>query len=374
MVRFKWSICPSNSHLLGASNGGPTSPTALVTHCRSTLVRPSVCIPTRHVPPYLKRRPVPSTSSMPSLPPHGLIIAPAIPSSPLPSLLSLTLSNHLPYASSANSPGNDMGAAGVYRRCAKEAVSAGLSPREWSSRPWNSLSLARHRSGHTLTNSTSTPFVILFGGCESGRPPAPTSDVYKLDIQDPEKFYWAKVNIPGPSPTPRWHHSATLLPDGKTFVTFGGFGSKAQPLLNDVWLYDTDTDSWSQPIPGQTTENEGVVRLKVDWPGCPVPRGSHSAAVSGDKLYVFGGYGGAGFTRKDFNDLCVLDLSSYQWTTVETTGEVPEARSGHRAVTVDSKMYVMGGWNTVKQFDDMYIYDTETAVWSKPESACGEER
>ena len=51
MVRFKWSICPSNSHLLGASNGGPTSPTALVTHCRTTLhsidVRGCVGIPRR---------------------------------------------------------------------------------------------------------------------------------------------------------------------------------------------------------------------------------------------------------------------------------------------------------------------------------------
>ncbi|GMH84222.1 hypothetical protein TrST_g13493, partial [Triparma strigata] len=76
---------------------------------------------------------------------------------------------------------------------------------------------------------------------------------------------------------------------------------------------------------------------------------------------------------KDFNDLCALNLKTFNWESIETTGEVPEARSGHKAVTVLDKMYVMGGWNTVKQFDDMYIFDTVSNEWSKPETGCGPE-
>lgn len=33
----------------------------------------------------------------------------------------------------------------------------------------------------------------------------------------------------------------------------------------------------------------------------------------------------------------------------------------------------MGGWNTVKQYDDMYILDYPTLTWTKPETACGPE-
>jgi len=89
--------------------------------------------------------------------------------------------------------------------------------------------------------------------------------MYKLDMGDPEEFYWGKVEISGPSPTPRWHHSSNLLSDSKTFITFGGFGTKSQPRLNDVWLFDTEAESWSQPSTGKTEEINGVVKFKVEW-------------------------------------------------------------------------------------------------------------
>ena len=50
----------------------------------------------------------------------------------------------------------------------------------------------------------------------------------------------------------------------------------------------------------------------------------------GSQMYVFGGYGGAGFARRDFNDVSVLDLETWEWRTVECRGEHPEPRSGHQ--------------------------------------------
>lgn len=47
-------------------------------------------------------------------------------------------------------------------------------------------------------------------------------------------------------------------------------------------------------------------------------------------MYVFGGYGGSGFARRDFNDVCMLDLETWEWKPVECTGEHPEPRSGHQ--------------------------------------------
>lgn len=49
----------------------------------------------------------------------------------------------------------------------------------------------------------------------------------------------------------------------------------------------------------------GTVSFKKPWKGCPDPRGSHSGSLVGNSLIIFGGYGGPGFSRRDFNDIYV---------------------------------------------------------------------
>jgi dynein heavy chain len=88
-------------------------------------------------------------------------------------------------------------------------------------------------------------------------------------------------------------------------------------------------------------------------------------------MYVFGGYGGDGYARRDFNDLHVLDCYSWEWIALETTGDVPPPRSGHQAVAVGTDLYVFGGWNSVEEFDDMYVLDTELLEWTKLHEASG---
>jgi len=60
-------------------------------------------------------------------------------------------------------------------------------------------------------------------------------------------------------------------------------------------------------------------------------RGSHATALIGRKLFVFGGYGGDGYARKDFNDLYSLDLDTWEWESYDNSntdggqlGEVSE--------------------------------------------------
>ena len=69
-------------------------------------------------------------------------------------------------------------------------------------------------------------------------------------------------------------------------------------------------------------------------PDAPAPRGAHSAVVIGDYVWVFGGYGGAGYQRRDFNDLHRLHIPTMTWSTVEAVPSpagLPEPRSGHIA-------------------------------------------
>lgn len=168
---------------------------------------------------------------------------------------------------------------------------------------------------------------------------------------------WTKV-VPQSSseedlPRPRWRHSALMYNNCK-LVVFGGFGG--QKRLNDVWVFDTETRVWEQPHP------QGF------WEGLPQCRGAHSANLVGSKMYIFGGYGGNGYGRTDFNDVHALDLRTWKWTEVITEGEKPEPRSGHQACLVDKQLFILGGWNSAKQFDDIHILNIDTSTWSCAEA------
>lgn len=63
----------------------------------------------------------------------------------------------------------------------------------------------------------------------------------------------------------------------------------------------------------------GTVSFKKPWKGCPDPRGSHSGSVIGNSLVVFGGYGGPGFSRRDFNDVYVRASVTFMFQNAEYT-------------------------------------------------------
>lgn len=162
-------------------------------------------------------------------------------------------------------------------------------------------------------------------------------------------------------PPPRWRHSAVLY--GKLLVIFGVFASEKR--LNDVWVFHTELKVWEQKHAPSTS---GI------WEGLPQSRGAHSATLVGEsKMVVFGGYGGNGFGRTDFNDLYALDLQTFRWEeiTADGGGEKPEPRSGHQAcliereATGDSMLLVMGGWNSLRQFQDMFAFDFNARTWTQ---------
>ena len=147
---------------------------------------------------------------------------------------------------------------------------------------------------------------------------------------------------------------------------FGGFYSSTN-RLNDVHIFDTVSMSWVQPLDAQSefTPRGNHMPTKDAWPSTPTPRGGHSANIIGDEMYVFGGYGGQGYSRRDFNDRFVLELENdFKWRKAQTRGKAPEPRSGHSASTVDGNIYIYGGWSSSTQFSDLYIYQPGVSTWS----------
>jgi len=79
----------------------------------------------------------------------------------------------------------------------------------------------------------------------------------------------------------------------------------------------------------------------------------------------------AGYARRDLDDLHCLDIKQWAWMRVGAKGRSPERRSGHQACAVESSLFVLGGWNASKQFDDLYILDTvpKPPVWACVENS-----
>lgn len=221
------------------------------------------------------------------------------------------------------------------------------------------------RSGHSL--SMVGEYFYLFGGNDHRKPAGPNNELFKLDINSSDA-HWIRIDCTNRVPEPRSHHSATTL--GKKIIIFGGFKS-SNVRFNDVWIFDTETEEWTQPPPGITEADKtgnGEAVFKRPWADVPLPRGSHSATLIGNNLYIFGGYGGAGFARRDFNDLTILDTQSWVWKPIDfgvNETHVPEPRSGHQGIAVLSKLYILGGWNSMEQFNNMWVLDTIAKTWTK---------
>ena len=235
----------------------------------------------------------------------------------------------------------------------------------------------QRRSGHSLTASGSN--VWMFGGLDHSLPPGPTSDlcVLQLGNEGSQEMEWMRPNTLGVPPLERWHHSTTLYEKNK-LVIFGGFHSSTN-RFNDVHVFDTITLSWLQPIDGACdfTPRGNHVPPQDTHPGVPTPRGGHTACLDkgGDKLYVFGGYGGMGYSRRDFNDVFILDIGDgWTWSKVNAKGTLPEPRSGHSGVMVNDDLVVFGGRNSATNFNDLCIFDTLEATWSEVTTGWGPAR
>lgn len=87
-------------------------------------------------------------------------------------------------------------------------------------------------------------------------------------------------------------------------LVVGGFQSSSE-RLSDVWVYSVVSRQWDEkttpPVQRSTIFSS---------------RGGHSACCMGSHLWVYGGYGGALYSRKDLEDVCILDLETWTWAKV----------------------------------------------------------
>ncbi|CAJ0748450.1 23216_t:CDS:2, partial [Entrophospora sp. SA101] len=161
---------------------------------------------------------------------------------------------------------------------------------------------------------------------------------FNIEIKD-----YINNQVIGEAPPPCRAHSSTLV-DKKLFIFGGGDGSV---YFNHLYIFDTDTLSWSKP------ETTGDI---------PLPRRAHTTAYYNNSIYVFGGGDGAR-ALNDVHMLNVSDLNNLVWKKVEPSGRAPISRGYHTSNLVGSKLVVYGGSDGLECFSDVHILDLVTMQW-----------
>jgi len=191
--------------------------------------------------------------------------------------------------------------------------------------------------------------VYVFGGIDGGGVVLNTTYIYDVATNT-----WT----PGaPMPTARiWPEAAYFAGNGKIYV-FGGLDSSFVEQ-SQTWEYDPVTNTWN-----------------TSRAPAPVGEGTSNSAVSGQFIYLMGGYGGGGGSTNHVR----YDIVANTWSAM---APLPTANRMAASGNIGSKNYLYGGGNPSLRPDDptranenssdapdvtytsTNIYDIATNTWS----------
>ncbi|KAJ6411560.1 GALACTOSE OXIDASE/KELCH REPEAT SUPERFAMILY PROTEIN [Salix viminalis] len=198
------------------------------------------------------------------------------------------------------------------------------------------------RDSHTCTTVGDNLYV--FGGTDGKNP------LKDLHILDTSSHTWITPNVRGDGPEAREGHGAALV--GKRLFIFGGCGKSSdnyhEVYYDDLYIFNTETFVWKQAITTGTP---------------PSARDSHTCSSWRDKIIVIGGEDGHDYYLSDVH---ILDTETLVWKELNTLGQKLPPRAGHSSVAFGKNLFVFGGFTDAQNlYDDFYMLDVETGVWTK---------
>ena len=207
---------------------------------------------------------------------------------------------------------------------------------------WNDTgSLVAARYGHTATLLSNAMVLVAGGASDNEDPP---SALGSAELYDPATGTWRSA---GNLNRERYHHTATLLPNGKVLVA-GGYNSSSLSL-NTAELYDPATGSWS-----------GTGSLNKE-------RTNHTATLlPNGKVLVAGGHNVEGNRLNTLNSAELYDPATGTWS---VTGSLNMARSDHSATLLSNGEVLVAAGQIFATFplitlNSAELYDPATGSWS----------
>ncbi|KAJ1643355.1 hypothetical protein LPJ64_004861 [Coemansia asiatica] len=220
-------------------------------------------------------------------------------------------------------------------------------------------SIPSPREGHASTFIGRTMFV--FGGQDA-------SGKYdeSLYAYNTGNTTWYKVPMRGPPLAGRKGHTTVSV--GSNLYIFGGTADGY--FLNDLVSFNVRDAADKGPFwkfdnlapPASLLSNgssDGALQ-KVSESLAPPPRAGHSSSVYLDSIFVFGGMD----SERCYNDLWEYSLDSHVWHQVTPNGATPPARYGHASAVVDDCIVIMGG-RTLRgePLNDFFAYKVSSQRW-----------
>jgi Galactose oxidase, central domain/Kelch motif len=198
---------------------------------------------------------------------------------------------------------------------------------------WTMLSqfMPRERVLHTLVRDPADDRMILFGGYAWYGQDTNLNDTWSFDLATET---WGELTFGGQVPGSHMNHTAILDPVGHRMIVFGGNVDGAPS--NELWQLDlTGTPTWSLLAASGTP---------------PAPRADQVAVYDpvGQRMLVFGGHSGFGYSFVSYDDLWQLSLDGPPaWTQLSPLGTPPSGPSYgpmYRAVydPIRHRMIVLG--------------------------------
>jgi len=184
-----------------------------------------------------------------------------------------------------------------------------------------------------------TEALFSFGGIDSAQDIL--SEFWRFDT---ERRFWTLLSKGNEGPPGRSWLTMGMSPDSTKVYVFGGFNVSHD--LNDLWRFDIKKNQW---------------RVIVPRSDLPPARDRHSMVSTNKNLYVFGGYNG-----NFLNDLYSYNFAENAWSLVQTTAPGtlgPTPRRSHSAAMGGNRMYVYGGNDGVQTFDTLWSIDFGSAQW-----------
>ncbi len=93
----------------------------------------------------------------------------------------------------------------------------------------------------------------------------------------------------------------------------------------------------------------------------PSAREGHSMVTIDSLVYLFGGQDNS---KSIFNHITVYDPAIQEWMNEEPITQLPPARTGHKAIAYNGKMYVFFGMGSGGALDDVWEYNPQTKEWT----------
>ncbi|KAI9264745.1 hypothetical protein BY458DRAFT_513843 [Sporodiniella umbellata] len=159
----------------------------------------------------------------------------------------------------------------------------------------------------------------------------------------------SSIYVTGDIPSPRNYAAVTSIDEN--VILFGG-----EPIVSgetwdsQLYILNTASNQWS--------------KIKANG-NLPRARSGHTISAHNGSIYIWGGQSQGHY----LNDLYEFRLREYptktNWVPILYTNQSPSPRTGHMSVVYNNRLYIFGGVDANRLYNDVWYFDLTSQVWNQ---------